>query len=279
MPNVSMDGSTEAGQSRGARARFDRLLRPIRSFPSAQRLEDILYGYLIERSLDFARATATPPTPRNAALKSVQEVHDADRVLRSLRLRAYFDHPFKVWDGVRFLSVILHDHPPGSAVLDFGSGPHSNVLRWLELHGYRDLAAVDVVFPRPIRRGAIRYYEDDVHRTRFGDARFDCAFAQSIIEHAIDPKTFLREARRVLRPGGSLLVSTDFWPTKIDTSGITMYGVPWTIFSEPELRAFVHEAEAAGFRLCEPLDLSVGRPVLDLLGKRYTFAFIDFRVA
>lgn len=266
-----------ANGPRSARRPFDRLIGSIRSLPRTQRLEDFLYGHLKERSLETALQIATPPAPLNAALKSVQEVRDARAILARLSLRAYYDHPFKIWDGVRFLSLILRDHPRSSAILDLGSGPHSNVLRWLELYGYRDLAAVDVVFSRPVRRGAIHYYPDDVHRTRFGDKRFDCAFAQSVVEHAIDPKIFLREARRILRPGGSLLLSTDFWPTKIDTSGTTMYGVPWTIFSEPELRTFVREAEAAGFHPTGTIDWVVGDPVLEVLGKRYTFAFLALR--
>jgi hypothetical protein len=44
------------------------------------------------------------------------------------------------------------------------------------------------------------------------------------------------------------------------------------------LITFVHEADGAGFRISEAPDFSIGSPVLDVLGKSYTFAFIDFRV-
>lgn len=41
-----------------------------------------------------------------------------------------------------------------------------------------------------------------------GDARFDCVVAGEILEHVPNPDDFLREARRVLVPGGTLVLST-----------------------------------------------------------------------
>lgn len=42
----------------------------------------------------------------------------------------------------------------------------------------------------------------------FADASFDMVFAGEIIEHLVDPETMLAEARRVLAPGGYLLLTT-----------------------------------------------------------------------
>lgn len=249
-----------------------RVVKRIRASTLAFRLEDALLGRLAERDPDRARRLTAPPA--NAALKSEAEIEAARALLRRLGLRHRFDHPTKVWDGVRFFSFLLHRVAPSEAVLDFGCGVHANVLRWLEIYGYRRLWAVDTLFRRPVRRGAIRYSGDDVHRTRFADGSFAAAVCQSVVEHGVDLPRFFAEARRVIRPGGFLLLSTDYWPEKVDTAGETMYGLPWTIFSRPELESRIR---AEGFGLLGELDGSVGEPVLRLRDRRYTFIFLAFQ--
>ncbi|HSB01999.1 MAG TPA: class I SAM-dependent methyltransferase [Anaerolineales bacterium] len=50
----------------------------------------------------------------------------------------------------------------------------------------------------------------------FPDASFDCILLSEVIEHLTAPQISIAEARRVLRPGGRLLVTTpnyrSFWP-------------------------------------------------------------------
>ena len=222
-----------------------RVVKRIRASNLAFRLEDALLGRLADRDADRARRLAAPPA--NAAMKSEAEIEAARALLRRLGLRYKFDHPSKVWDGVRFLSFLLHRVEPGEPVLDFGCGVHANVLRWLELYGYRRLWAIDTLFARPVRRGAIFYSGDDVHRTRFADGRFAAAICQSVVEHGVELPRFFAEARRVIRPGGYLLLSTDYWPEKVDTDGETMYGLRWTIFSRREIDELRETARRAGF--------------------------------
>lgn len=49
---------------------------------------------------------------------------------------------------------------------------------------------------------------DIIHGLPYEDGQFDIAFASEVIEHVSDTAKFLSEARRVLRPGGTLLLST-----------------------------------------------------------------------
>jgi len=48
----------------------------------------------------------------------------------------------------------------------------------------------------------------DAHRIPFKNEVFDCIFAGEIIEHLIDPATFLKEIERVLKNGGLLVLTT-----------------------------------------------------------------------
>lgn len=61
----------------------------------------------------------------------------------------------------------------------------------------------------------IEYRKDDAKRLSFPDACFDAVFSNTILHHLADPAPFLREARRVLRPGGALLIRDLFRPVSL----------------------------------------------------------------
>jgi SAM-dependent methyltransferase len=45
------------------------------------------------------------------------------------------------------------------------------------------------------------------------DNHFDCVLSSQVLEHVSDPRVYLREAHRVLKPSGSLILSTHgIWP-------------------------------------------------------------------
>jgi 2-polyprenyl-3-methyl-5-hydroxy-6-metoxy-1,4-benzoquinol methylase len=76
-----------------------------------------------------------------------------------------------------------------------------------------DVVGIDVA-AEPLRRALVRHPELDVRLVSdegpwdLGDASFDVVWAGEVLEHVVDTAAWLSEVRRVLRSGGSLLVST-----------------------------------------------------------------------
>jgi SAM-dependent methyltransferase len=71
------------------------------------------------------------------------------------------------------------------------------------------------------------------------DGSVDCVLSSQVLEHVADPRAYLAEARRVLRPNGRLLISTHgHWPYHPDPGDYWR----WTLDG---LRS---ELAAAGFR-------------------------------
>jgi len=208
----------------------------------------------------------------NRALLDEAEVATAERVLRACGLPPHGDGP-KNWDFLVALGSILERVPPSGRVLDAGALQYSMLLPWLFLSGYRRLEGIDLQFEQPFRAGPIRYSPMDLTRTTFAEGRFDAIACLSVIEHGVPFDAYLDEARRLLRPGGLLVTSTDYWCEPVDTGGQVAYGVPIRIFGPQDIERFVDTARVRGFRLVTPLALACGQPVVtwQKFGLHYTF--------
>lgn len=99
------------------------------------------------------------------------------------------------------------------SILDVGSGA-GQVLRHLMATARHDcrLVATDLSSGM-LRRARTRIRSDrpvylaaDLTQLPFADASFDCVTCGFVLEHFTDPRPALAEIRRVLRPGGSLLL-------------------------------------------------------------------------
>ncbi len=105
----------------------------------------------------------------------------------------------------RFLTDALR---PGARVLDAGCG------RTTRLAGYRDriveLVGVDLDADAGAENAALdRFVVADLGtRLPFEDESFDLVYANFVLEHLDSPAAALQEWRRVLRPGGDLILLT-----------------------------------------------------------------------
>lgn len=106
----------------------------------------------------------------------------------------------------------LGDLPPGAAVLDFGCGTGDVARRLFEL-GHRvtgaDLSEAMIAVCRDRYSGtALEFVRvAGVGPLPFAAASFDAVIASSVLEYVRELEPLLAEFRRVLRPGGRLVVT------------------------------------------------------------------------
>jgi SAM-dependent methyltransferase len=237
-----------------------------------------LQGFaVLRRRSDVTRARQELRARRLSALSS-----PLARRLRRLGLLGGVDvgAEIKSWDVLRTVERIEQSLPRDAPVLDIGAFA-SELPGALRRAGYTNLAAIDLD-PRIQEMpdaGAIRYVTGDFMATPFADASFSAVTAISVIEHGFDGPRLLGEIGRLLRPGGLFLASFDYWEEKIDTSGLTAFGMDWRIFSRDEVVAFQHEAEGYGLHTLGEAEFGCDERVVDWNGRRYTFAWIALRKA
>jgi SAM-dependent methyltransferase len=102
------------------------------------------------------------------------------------------------------------------------------------------------------RRGLI-VHECDLAAASFGEQSFDAVCSFDVLEHLTDPNPVLREARRIVRPGGLLVLGTGdcgSWTARLAGSRWTYRCFPehLSFFNHISLRAALQSAGFAQFR-------------------------------
>lgn len=193
------------------------------------------------------------------------------RLLRGVRV----GDEMKSWDVLRTASFLEAHVPKSEPVLDIGAYA-SEMPCILHRAGYARVSGIDLnpqVAHMPYAR-RVDYSVGDFLRSGFPDASFTAITAVSVIEHGFEAHRLFGEIARLLRPGGYFVASFDYWPDKIDTEGIDLFGMSWTIFSRREVEAFSAVAQAYGLKPFAALHFgSEGRPIR-CMSREYTFAWM-----
>jgi SAM-dependent methyltransferase len=122
--------------------------------------------------------------------------------------------PWRLYHGpiVRELKTALA-RAPGREVLNLGSGPFLELPRLGRTDKRFTLCDIDPRALEVARRthGAVLAGTDPLlpgASLPYPDSRFDAIVSMDVVEHVIDPVPWLREALRVLKPGGLLFLTT-----------------------------------------------------------------------
>jgi len=236
------------------------------------------YRFLLRRTEGINGPTASPAAPwHNAVLKTRQERDDAIAQVKKLDLPLHADMQ-KNWDTLAALDCILSNTSRSAKLLDAGAETYSRILPWLFLYGYRKLEGINIVFTDRKKLGPITYRHGDVTGTDYAPETFDAITCLSVVEHGVDLPSYFKEAARILKPGGVLITSTDYWQTPINTQGKQMYGVPVHIFTRDEITRAIKLAAQHGFVLTSKLDLSCDEKVVHWKNFDLDYTFVIFTI-
>jgi SAM-dependent methyltransferase len=240
----------------------------------ATRNESFYRTYL---KLRGARPPSKPVwTSMNTVLRSREEVGAAIAEAKRAGLFPYYMDVEKTWDSLSALAYILRTTDENASILDAGSSLFSVILPWLYLYRYRKLMGINLSFPGEIGHGSISYVRADVTKSKLRDGEFDAITCLSVVEHVPNLSGFIREMSRLLKPGGPLILSTDYWPVKVRTEGRREFNAPVNVFDEQSLAGLIQIAREDGLELTGEPDLAVGTPVVKWHGLRYTFVVLAF---
>lgn len=132
----------------------------------------------------------------------------------------------KAWDVRNVLDMTM-DVPHDAAILDCGAFNSPSTYALLN-KGYGRLYGIDLdphLVAMPFGR-KVRFTVQNIEKTSFEDGSFDCLTCCSTIEHGVSWDRFLAEARRLLKEGGRLYLSTDIVHNGTPTEG-EAFGQPW----------------------------------------------------
>ena len=221
-------------------------------------------------------------------LRILKDTAEFQTAIQSLEAQGLTPHktPAKNWD-LELVRSFFADLDKDAPVLDLGAAG-GVILNLLHDSGHTNLRGVDLVaepstFKMKLKKMFVpstflaRDFTDegDITATPYEDNQFAAATCISVLEHDVDLPKFFAECGRIIRPGGKLLATFDYWEDFDNEADgpKAVCGLPWYIFNRQTVGEMLELAKSNGF---VPADGETdippcGETVVEYANRHYTF--------
>lgn len=213
----------------------------------------------------------------NNFLKTRQEVEDASKYLADNGLIAS-GLSCKNWEIAQVIPYLKNGR-----LLDMGSDGSvvlENAVK-LNLHGRK--VGVDLAYKENrFTHEGLELYKMDLMETVFNDGSFDTITSLSVIEHEVNFEKFANEVSRLLRSGGKLYCSFDYWQPKPDYEKRKLYSLDWNILDKADVINLVTHLARCNLAATGEIDWTTQDAVINstfcspVSEVSYTFGILEF---
>lgn len=211
----------------------------------------------------------------NKFLRTRKEVDDCTQWLKDRNLISH-DFTCKDFD----IANVCKELKDGD-LLDMGSNGSFLLQNAVKLGIKGRKCGIDLGNPEYNIEG-VEYIKGDLMNTPYEDNSFDTITCLSVIEHEVDYTLLAKECSRLLRSGGIIYITFDYWNPKVDTKdvGTALYGLEWNILDMADVDDLSYSFLQNSFKR-EIIDYALGEAVINPqfcapYGKSYTFGIIKF---
>lgn len=230
-------------------------------------------------------------------IKVLQDKQEITNAIQWLQARDLLQHTEKSKNfDLAAIYTVLDSKSKNISVVDLGCGVSKYgcvTLNSLAKAGFKNLLGIDMYVPwyarvatwiAHIRLGIWKnpyiLKQGNICQTKLPSSSVDFAILLSVIEHGVPLEDLMKELARIIKSGGKVYISTDYWPSDNSMTEMTFistgsYGnipMPWKIFSLEDIRKLIELANKAGFELKTPVDIpAVKDKPVSWHGHNYTF--------
>lgn len=213
----------------------------------------------------------------NRFLKTREEVDACTEYIKANNLISH-DFTCKNWD-VALICVALSKITTPNDILDMGSNGSFLLPNAVKLGIQGRKCGIDLGNPEYDITG-IEFLKGDLMYCPYEDNSFDTITCLSVVEHEVDYQLLAKECARLLKKGGKLYITFDYWNPKVDTTGIKLYDLSWTVLDRELTENLIAALKSEGLNLTSEMDWTTQDTVINPqfcapYEKSYTFGILS----
>lgn len=179
---------------------------------------------------------------------------------------------------IRYIVPYLTD----GSILDMGASGSFILHNAIKLNTAGRKVGIDLSsVPAHDRADGAEYFEGDLMRTPFSDEEFQAVTCLSVVEHSVDYNLLAKECSRLLKSGGQLFLTCDYFDPKPDTSAMKLYSLDWNILDKQDVLRLVGALSKHGLKITRDIDWTTEEAVINPTycspaNVSYTFGIFHF---